>query len=198
MDITQWYAIALGGLVALYVISFSLLTISKKIGPRAKFQFKQIGTDAKRQFLKHLYYPQIPKALRGSEKTTRFDLLLTIIFLIGIVCSTTIRVHDTAGLRRRSGMISIINLIPLSGGAHMNFLANACGIRLDVYGRIHRWLGRIAVVEGLVHVIAAVSLQKPDLHMLSDMAGLTVSLRSDSRKEGGDELTEIGRRQPLW
>ncbi|KIW79846.1 hypothetical protein Z517_06461 [Fonsecaea pedrosoi CBS 271.37] len=175
MDVTQWYATALGGLVVLYVISFSLLTVFKKIGPGAKFQFKKIGTHVKRQFLKHVYYPQIPKALRGSEKTTRFDLLLTIIFLIGIVCSTTIRVEDTAGLRRRSGVISIINLIPLFGGAHMNFLTNACGIRLDVYRRIHRWLGRVAVVEGLVHVIAGVSLQKPDLHVLSDIAGLTAT-----------------------
>ena len=131
--------------------------------------------------------------MRGSEKTTRFDLLLTIIFLIGMVYCTAIRVHDIAGLIRRSGVISIINLIPLSIGAHMNFLTNACGIRLGVYGRIHRWLGRVAVVEGLVHAIAAVSLQKLDLHMLSDIAGLIVSLRPNSGKEGGDGLIEIYR-----
>ena len=165
MDITLWYAIALGALVALYVTSFLILTFLTKIGPHARILFK-----------KHVYYPQLPKILRGSEKMTRFDFLLTILFLIGLVCCTTVEVHDVAGLRRRSGMISIINLIPLSAGAHMNFLTNACGIRLDVYGRIHRWLGRVAVIEGLVHTIAAVSLQMPDLQVRSDVAGLTVSL----------------------
>jgi len=110
-----------------------------------------------------------------------------------MVYYTAIRVHNTVGLIRRSGVISIINLIPLSVGAYMNFLTNAYGIRLGVYGRIHRWLGRVAVVEGLVYAIAAVSLQKPDLYVLSDIAGLIVSLRSNSGKEGGDGLIEIYR-----
>ncbi|EXJ56217.1 uncharacterized protein A1O5_12673 [Cladophialophora psammophila CBS 110553] len=183
MDITQWYAIGLSGLVGLYVVTFALITISKKIIPRVKLLFllvlaglMKIGTYAKRRFLQHVYYPQTHRYLRGSEKITRFDLLVTITFLVGVVVCTVIQVQNIPGLRRRSGLISIINIIPLSLGAHMNLLANVCGIRLGAYGRIHRWLGRVAIVEGLIHTATAVSLKRPNWHMLPDIGGLTATI----------------------
>lgn len=108
--------------------------------------------------------------------------MVTIIVLVGMVVCTTIGVHDISGLRRRSGMIAMINLVPLSPGAHMNFLVNFCGIRLGDYGRIHRWLGRMAIVEGIVHTVAALSMKRPDLDMLSDIGGLMVSSRSHSSR----------------
>jgi hypothetical protein len=163
MDITQCYAVALGGVVALFIIAKTFLTI-----------FKYTRTYAKFYFLKYVYYPQIHKLLRGSEKTTGFDVLLIVVFLVGNVLCTTIRVKDIHGLTGRSGLMSIINLMPLSLGGHMNLIASRCGIRLGAYSRTHRWLGRVAIVEGLIHTVAAVSLRKSDLRMPSDIAGLTV------------------------
>ena len=72
MDITQWYAVALGGTVALLIIASILLAILTITRKYAKFRF-----------LKHVYYPQVHKYLRGSEKTTRFDLALIAVFLVG-------------------------------------------------------------------------------------------------------------------
>jgi hypothetical protein len=172
MDITQWYAVALGGVVALSIIASLFLTI-----------FKCTRTDVKLCFLKHVYYPQIHKCLRGSEKTTRLDVVVIVAFLVGNVLCTTIRVKDVPGLTRRSGLMSTIILMPLSLGGHMNLIANHCGIRLGSYARMHRWLGRVAIVQGLVHTAAAVSLQKPDLRMPSDIGGLIVSyVRTSPRK----------------
>jgi hypothetical protein len=184
MDITQWYAVALGGVVALSITAKAFLIIFKY----AKFlalggvvalsitakAFLIIFKYAKFYFLKYVYYPQIHKHLRGSEKTTGFDVLLIAAFLVGNGLCTTIRVKDIHGLTGRSGLMSIINLMPLSLGASMNLIASRCGIKLGAYARTHRWLGRVAIVEGLIHTAAAVSLQKPDLRMPSDIAGLTV------------------------
>src|SRR5450432_2567218 len=87
-------------------------------------------------------------------------------FLIGNILYITIRVKDIPGLIRRSGLIFIIILMPLLLGGYMNLIANYCGIRLGFYARMHRWLGRVVIVQGLVHTAAAVSLQKPDLRIL--------------------------------
>lgn len=45
----------------------------------------------------------------------------------------------------------------------MNLIASRCGLRLDVYARIHRWLGRTEITDGLVHTAAAASLHTPNL-----------------------------------
>ena len=71
--------------------------------------------------------------------------------------------------------MSTINLIPLSLGGQINLIASRYRIRLGAYARIHRWLGKVAIVEGLVHTVAAVSLQKPNLRVQSDVAALIVS-----------------------
>jgi hypothetical protein len=104
-------------------------------------------------------------------------------FLIENIFYIIIRVKNIPGLIRRSGLIFTIILIPLSLGGHMNLIANHYGIRLDSYARIYRWLGRVAIVQGLVHTAAAVSLQKPDLRISSDIGGLIVNyIRISLRK----------------
>ena len=175
MDVTEWYAIVLGGLVALSIVAFLLLTIFKKTGTFLLLAIFKAGTYAKLRFLKYVYYPQVHRYLSGSEKTTRFDLVLIFVYLVGITLCTTVQVKDISALTRRSGFISIINLIPLSLGAHMNILANYGGITLSVYSRMHRWLRRVAIAEGLVHTAAAVFLRRPSLRILSDIGGLAVS-----------------------
>jgi hypothetical protein len=110
-------------------------------------------------------------------------VVVIIAFLMGNVLYTTIRVKDVPRLIRRSGLMSIIILIPLLLGGYMNLIANHCGIRLGSYTRIHRWLERVAIVQGLVYTAAAVSLQKPDLRIPSDIGGLIISyIRTFPRK----------------
>ena len=167
MDITQWYAIALRGLVPLSITTAALLTALTITRKYTTFRF-----------LKHVYYPQVHRYLRGFEKTTQFDFALIAVFLLGNMVCTVIQVNDVSNLARRSGLLSVINLMPLTAGSHMNLIANSCGIRLGAYRRMHRWIGRVAAAEGLVHTAARVSLHLPDLQTLSDIVGLTVSFGS--------------------
>ena len=71
--------------------------------------------------------------------------------------------------------MSIINLTPLLLRAQMNLITSRCRIRLSAYARIHRWLGRVAIVKGLIYTAAAISLRKPNLHIYLDVAALIVS-----------------------
>ncbi|KAI9855644.1 MAG: hypothetical protein M1813_009690 [Trichoglossum hirsutum] len=165
MDITQWYAVALGGLVSLSIIYYLLSSI-----------VKIAHTYAASYFFKHVFYPQVHQFIRGSDEMTRFDVVLIVVFLIGNILCTTIGVEDISSLTKRAGLMSTINLMPLSLGGHMNFVASRCGIKLESYGRIHRWLGRAAIAESLVHVAAAASSQKPNLHVSSQAAALTAAV----------------------
>jgi hypothetical protein len=168
MDITQWYAVALGGVMALFIAACILLTITKLARTYASFLF-----------MKHVFHRQIPQQLRGSAKTTWFDVVLIGAFSIGNILCTTVNVEDVSDLARRTGLMSIVNLVPLSLGPQMNLIADSCGISHDAFSRTHRYLGRLAIVEGFIHMVIVVSLREPDLRGKQDIAGLTVGSITD-------------------
>jgi len=127
-------------------------------------------------FFKHLFYPQIPRYLRRSHKTTRFDTLILLAFLITNTLTLTIGVNNVHEFIRRSGLISVINFMPLFLGGRMNVIASRCGIGLRAYTRIHRWLGRIAALESFIHAVAAISSQGLRFTTQLNITGLVVSI----------------------
>jgi hypothetical protein len=54
--------------------------------------------------------------------------------------------------------MSIINLMPLVLGEHINFITNRYRVNLKAYAYIYKWLGGVAILKGLVYIMAAVSL----------------------------------------
>ncbi|KAH7111270.1 ferric reductase transmembrane component 3 [Dendryphion nanum] len=145
MDITQWYAVSLGCLVGLPIIG------------RLFFSITIVRTYGTFYLRKHITYPQIHRYLRRS----------------GNALCLAINVKGVPEFIKRSGLISIINIMPLSLGANMNLIVSRCGISLPTYAKLHQWLGRVAIVEGLIHVAVAVSYRRLNLHTLSDVAALT-------------------------
>jgi hypothetical protein len=164
MDLTKWYAVALGGLVA-------LLFLSHRISLMTRIALSYAASC----LLKRKYHPQIHRYVRGPERATLFDVGLVVAFVVGNVICLTLEVKDVAGLVKRSGVICTINLVPLALGGHMNMVASWCGLSLGAFARIHEWLGIVALVEGLVHTVAGAASQKIDLHATSGIATLTVS-----------------------
>lgn len=160
MNIIQWYAVALAAPTALS-ISFYVLGISIGI----------LRTYATHHFLKHVFYARVHKYIRG---TTRYHALLIAALLGGNALCLTIRTHGRAEILRRAGLLSTLNLVPLALGSHMNSIVNCCGLGYDAYGAIHRWIGRVAVIEGVIHVILAVNLERPSLHSSIQVAAVVV------------------------
>jgi hypothetical protein len=171
INTAEWYAVSIGGSVALSIISCIFLWLAGCLRMYGKFYF-----------LKHLLYPQLPKFIPGRQQATRFDLLVFVAFLVGNILSMTINIRSKTDFLSRSAMTCIINLIPLALGAQMNIIASYCGIKLSTYSRIHRWLGRVTIFEGLIHVAVARSLRKPDWHTLQDISGLAVSFHPWKRR----------------
>lgn len=142
MEITQWYAISFGALIALCIIYRLLRTALSTIHDLGAYFI-----------LSHLIYPQIPKILRGEGTITRFQSLLVLSYLSGNVICLVFGIKNITQLGARSGLMSLVNLIPLCAGGRMNVVADFCGLSYENYSRAHRWIGRVAVVQGLTHAI---------------------------------------------
>ncbi len=168
MDIPQWYGVGLGAL-AITVCTFGLFTkFTRTLG------IKFVRTHMTVYFLKHVFYPRVHPLL---SEMTRFDLILVVIFILGNILCVTIGIHNSSDLADRTALASTINLIPLFLGGHMNWIISRCGVRFESYSRIHRWLGRVSIAEGILHAIIASVGDKTDFRSQSQKAGLIVSLR---------------------
>ncbi|KAF7894689.1 uncharacterized protein EAF01_010139 [Botrytis porri] len=58
----------------------------------------------------------------------------------------------------QAGLLSTINLIPLGLGGHMNIVADSFGLNPESFNCMHRWIGRVAVIEGVFHTILGIAL----------------------------------------
>lgn len=104
---------------------------------------------------------QLSTAINMGTLPTRFQTL----FLVGYVatniafCTHSLDYSDRqkmlSGLRNRAGVMAIINMGPLFLLAGRNNpLIGLLGISFDSFNLVHRWLGRIVVLEALTHVIS--------------------------------------------
>ncbi|KAH0420363.1 ferric reductase like transmembrane component [Colletotrichum camelliae] len=68
-----------------------------------------------------------------------------------------------AELRGRSGTLSVVNMVPLIILAGRNNpLIGMLHVSFDTYNLLHRWVGRMSVIEAIVHTIAWMIVQVAD------------------------------------
>jgi predicted ferric reductase len=142
-----------------------------------------LRTYATYHFLKHVFYPRVHKYLGG---TTRYHALLILALLVGNVLCLA---GDRTKIVQRTGRLTIVNLVPLALGSYMNSIVSCCGLGYESYNAIHCWLGRVAVIKGVIHAIIAVVLQKPNLHSSTQVAALVVSV-SPAEARATDEMNQ--------
>lgn len=102
---------------------------------------------------------QLSAAINVGTLPTRYQAF----FLVGYVatnivfCTYGLGYSDTqtmlSELRNRTGVMSVANMAPLFVLAGRNNpFTGLLGISFDSFNLIHRWLGRIVVLEALAHV----------------------------------------------
>lgn len=130
-------------------------------------------------FKQHLLYAPLFGKRHGREiwvGPMGFGILPTrtqSLFLAGIItmnvvfCTYGIEWHGDRSamldhLRNRTGTLSVVNMIPLViMGGRNNPLIALLNIPYDVFNLVHRWFGRIVMVEAVVHSLAhAIKLVK--------------------------------------
>ena len=139
-----WYTVPIACLVVLPALLW--------LAPKAA----SIYTFCQFTFLKFIAYRVI--VTRHSWNWTNVSLLHILLFLLflGVNCSFLGVAKDVSDAMTRSGVLTAINLLPLFLAGRTNWLMDKLGIPLHVYYLAHHWIGRIAVVEGIVHVVLAV------------------------------------------
>lgn len=55
--------------------------------------------------------------------------------------------------------MAIINMVPLFLGGRTNPVADALGISIQSYYFAHNWIGRVAIVEALIHSVIVLTLR---------------------------------------
>ncbi|KAL2021011.1 hypothetical protein VTK56DRAFT_7785 [Thermocarpiscus australiensis] len=68
-----------------------------------------------------------------------------------------------AELRGRSGTLSIVSMVPLIIFAGRNNpLIPLLNVSFDTYNLLHRWMGRVAIIEAIIHFVAWAIVQVAD------------------------------------
>lgn len=105
---------------------------------------------------------QLSSAINIGTLPSRFHFgLLTLYFLSNFAYCVALDYKDKskaellAQLRGRSGVLAVANMIPLfiMAGRNNPFI-NILRVSFDTYNLLHRWIGRMVVIEALVHTIA--------------------------------------------
>ena len=162
MNLTQWYAISLAASAATLLTYYIGTVVSTFLIVR--FQYFA---------LKNIVYPLL---LRRFWTGTRFQGGLVGIYIILNGFCMGLGIKSSAELLTRSGLMASINLIPLFMGGRTSMLANLLGISLHTYYLAHHWIGRVVIVQSLIHVGLVISSRKPWTIDSIQITGITVSL----------------------
>lgn len=112
---------------------------------------------------------QLSSAINMGNLPSRFHALIVfgIIVMNTVLCVVTVPYKKkeqtvAAIIRNRSGTMATFNLIPLVFMAGRNNpLISLLRVPFDTWNLIHRWLGRVVVLQALVHIFSWVV---PEVH----------------------------------
>ncbi|KAF2439148.1 hypothetical protein P171DRAFT_132259 [Karstenula rhodostoma CBS 690.94] len=126
----------------------------------------------RRQFL----YTLLCRRLRTSSDINVLAGINLLVFGAANITACTLWIQNPAELGKRCGTLFIVNVIPLYLGGRTNFLIDKVfRLQLNEYSLLHRWLGRVCVMQGLLHGVLSgtmSSLSVAEITLLSLLAAL--------------------------
>lgn len=171
-----YYVLAVGGaLVLVYEVYILLVryvrTVSALNNPTQHYFAKESWRDA--FFKRSIQYAPIfnkrhnrefalSSAVNMGTLPTRLQLVVLAGYFATNVafCVVDIGFHGNFEtwidqLRNRTGVLSVVNMVPLwLMAGRNNPLIKWLGMSFDTFNLLHRWLGRIVVIEAVVHTFA--------------------------------------------
>ncbi|EYE99075.1 ferric reductase family protein [Aspergillus ruber CBS 135680] len=105
---------------------------------------------------------QLSSAVNIGTLPSRFQMIMIILYIacqfaycLLLDYKANVKEALVAELRGRSGTLAVLNMVPLFLLAGRNNpLIPLLRLSFDTYNLLHRWLGRLVVLESLVHVAA--------------------------------------------
>ena len=113
---------------------------------------------------KKLLYPLVLQRQKATSNINVFAFLRIILVVAANITACTLKISDRTELAKRCGTLFMINVVPLYLGGRTSLLVDrVLRLPLSEYSLIHRWIGRICVVQGLVHGVINASLSSPSI-----------------------------------
>ena len=142
MDFSPWYALGLA------VFSTLLLVIH--------FLWPLICHGASRTlpFLYRVFvYYRITVFWRFSKSINISETIAILCLIVTNVVFIVFKSQDISNITQRTGRMMLVNLIPLSLGSRVNAIIWPLNIEPQKLNLLHEWVGMIAIIEGIIHVI---------------------------------------------
>lgn len=144
MDLTLSYAYSIVALFAFFSLWRLYLLIHSNTRTRILSKFRH-----------WIWNFQPTKRLEGSS-STNISIFISIAICFAtnaVVCS--LHVSSLSQFGDRCAVVAITNLVPLFIGGGTNIMFDKLfKTDLRITGTIHRWLGRLCIVEVLIHAIS--------------------------------------------
>ena len=156
-------------LSTMLIASIYLISFLSAIGCVTLFKLSQLIDPPTRRSLlsflrKKLIYTLVLQRRTGTSGVNILAFLSILLFLTGNIVVCTYRVDNQNELAKRCGLLFLVNAIPLYLGGRTNLLMDQIfRVPLSDYYLFHRWVGRICVIEGLIHGLVSVRASKPSV-----------------------------------
>ena len=152
MEVTAVYAISLGAIFLLWMLVTAGLSISRLLYSYGVYYLS-----------KYLVYRQLPQPLRRHTMLTRLDLLLVSLYLAGNVTAIFFGNSTLEDIKKRTGYLAIVNIMPLGLIGRPNMLVDFCSVPHRVQARLHKWLGLVVLIHATTHCGIALSKKQHSL-----------------------------------
>ena len=173
MDFDSFYALVLGSVFCILIFANTLpllLRCSRYLSPLIS---------------KHMVYRYLLQRHRLFGPWSRAAVLLQLVYIAGNTVCAVFRVShgkiqlstvSQAGLR--AGTLSVINLVGLFAGPHLDFLADVFGVASRTLRHLHLSAGVMVVILALFHTLVAVGVRRSfDLRQAQNLFAVIVSVQ---------------------
>ena len=148
MELAEIYAVALGSVFAVF-LGWHLAAETSRLRHRGVALIRK-------HVLQTLLFTRQPGAADFSVGAA----LAVSLMIGGNIAACVVNTSSRSDFGQRTAFVSSINLIPLLFGGRTSFITNyGLGLSLQRHEALHRWLGRIFVIEATVHACVQLALQ---------------------------------------
>ena len=170
IEVPEWYAIAFGSLVALwlgYRIAMKILGV--------------LSVLVSLLFWKFLVYPRLHLRHHRPGQTNPLRLFVIVLYLTINGLCMGLPVGTTSQVASRSGILSTINLVSLFTGSRLSLAADALGWSLRAQMVAHKWVGLLVTGQALLHSASSLAMPHWDeLHVTGIVVGIVHPLASSA------------------
>ncbi|KAI5804478.1 ferric reductase NAD binding domain-containing protein [Geopyxis carbonaria] len=181
-DFTKWMIASLGAFAVLpflyrfISVIYAQIRLLVSLNDDKQRYFATPGSEWVPWLKKHVLYAplfkvrhnrefQLSSAINVGTLPTRFQTFFLLGYIASNVVFCTYMIDYASGtynmlaeIRNRTGVLATVNMLPLFLFAWRNNpLIQLLGISFDGFNLIHRWLGRIVVIEALIHTFTWMS-----------------------------------------